>query len=118
MLWPAVAALLVQCLFGSTVATRMWVEANGPLRLTQAHCAGHPAEQSTPGSPDQRPGHSTHDHEHCLLCNVAAGACPVPVVPLLSVSADEAVVPAEAPRTAAFHKAVYANAPRGPPRLA
>ena len=117
-LWLAVAALLVQCLFGSTVAARMWVEANGPLRLAQGHCAEHPAEQGAPENPDQAPGHATHDHEHCLLCNAAASACPVPIVPLLSAPADEAVVLAEAPQTAAFPKAVYANAPRGPPRLA
>lgn len=116
-LWPAVVALLVQCLFGSTVAMRMWVEATDPLRIAQEHCAGHPAEQGAPGNRDQKSGRSTHDHEHCLLCNATVGACPAPVFSLLSTPPDVSIGLASAPRTAAFRKAVYDNAPRGPPRL-
>ncbi len=92
----------------------MWIEAHGPGQMAQ----GHRAEHGTSGKQDQSSRHASHDHEHCLLCNAAAADSPAPVLPLLSAALAESVAPAAAPAIVAFRRAAYANAPRGPPRLA
>jgi len=112
--WLVAFALLVQCSIGAGAALGMWIEANGPEQIAQGHCAEH----GTSGTQDRRSGHSSHDHEHCLLCNTAAADCPAPVLPLLSAAVDRSVIPAAAPAIAAFRKVAYANTARGPPRLA
>ena len=112
--WLLAFTLLVQCAVGGGAALGMWIEAHGPGQMAQGNCAEHGAS----GKQDQSSGHTSHDHEHCLLCNTAVGDCPTPVLPLLSAALDGAVVLAVAPETVAFRKIVYANAARGPPRLA
>jgi DUF2946 family protein len=109
--WLVAIALLVQGVVGAGAALGMWMEANGAGQMAQGHCAAHESS----GKQDQGPGHASHDHEHCLLCNAAAADCPTPVLPLLSAGTDRSVVPAAAPETAAYRKVAYANAPRGPP---
>lgn len=108
--WLVAFALLVQCGVGAGAALGMWIEAHGPGQMAQGHCAEHARSGK-----DQSSGHASHDHEHCLLCNTAAGDCPAPVLPLLSAALDGSVVPAAAPEIVAFRKVAYANAARGPP---
>ena len=112
--WLVAFALLVQCGVGAGAALGMWIEANGPGQMAEGHCAAH----GSSGKQYQGSGHASHDHEHCLLCNTAAADCSASVLPLLSAAADRLVVPAAAPATVASRKVAYANAARGPPRLA
>jgi hypothetical protein len=112
--WLVAFALLLQCSIGAGAALGMWIEANGPGPMAQGHCAEH----GSSGKQDRGSGHASHDHEHCLLCNSAAADSPAPILPLLSTAMDRAVVPAAAPAIVAFRKVAYANAARGPPRLA
>ncbi len=112
--WLVAFAMLVQGVVGAGAALGMWIEANASGQVAQGHCAGHGAS----GKQDQRSGHASHDHEHCLLCNTAVADCPAPVLPLLSAALDGSVVAAAAPPLAAYRKVAYANAARGPPRLA
>jgi hypothetical protein len=109
--WLVAIALLMQGVVGAGAALGMWMEANGASQMAQGHCAAHESS----GKQDQGPGHASHDHEHCLLCNAAAADCPTPVLPLLSAGTDRSVVPTAARETAAYRKVAYANAPRGPP---
>jgi len=111
--WLVAFALLVQCAVGAGAALGMWIEAHGPVQMAQGHCAGHGA----PGKQDQRSGHASHDHEHCLICNTAVGDCPVPFFPVLSAVLNGPVVHTAAAESVAYRKVVYANAPRGPPGL-
>ena len=112
--WLVAFALLVQCSIGAGAALGMWIEAHGPGQMAQGHCAAH----GTSGKQDQSSGHASHDHEHCLLCNTAVGDYPAPVLPLLSAALDGSVVAAAGPESVAFRRFAYANAARGPPRLA
>jgi hypothetical protein len=112
--WLVAFALLVQNIVGAGAALGMWMEAHGPGQMVEGHCAQH----GSPGKQDQGSGRASHDHEHCLLCNVAAADCPAPVLPLLSAAMDRAVVPAAASALIALRKVAYANAARGPPRSA
>ena len=112
--WFVAFALLAQCAVGAGAALGMWIEAHDSGQMAQDHHAEH----GTSGRSDQGSGHAKHNHERCLLCNVAAGDCPAPVLPLLSAALDESVVPAAGPAIVAFRKPGYAHAPRGPPRLA
>jgi hypothetical protein len=107
-------ALFAQGAVGAGAALGMWIEAHGPEQIAQGDCAEH----GTSGKQDRGSGHSSHDHEHCLLCNTAAADCPAPVLPLLSAAMERSVVPAAAPEIVAFRKVAYANAARGPPRPA
>ncbi len=106
--------MLVQCTVAAGGALGMLIEAHGPGQMAQGHCAEH----GTSGKQDQSSGHASHDHEHCLLCNTAVADCPAPVLPLLSAALDGSVVQPAAPERVAYRKVAYANAARGPPRLA
>jgi DUF2946 family protein len=110
--WLVAFALLVQCGVGAGAALAMWIEANGPGQTAAGHCAQH----GNSGKQDQGSGGASHDHEHCLLCNITAADCPTPILPLLSAALDRSIVPAPAPAIIAFRKVAYANAARGPPR--
>lgn len=112
--WLVALALLVECSVSAGAALGMWIEANGPSQTAQGHCAAH----APSGKQDQHSGHASHDHEHCLLCNAAAGDCPTPVLPLLAASPDAPTVIATAPTSITHRKVVHANAPRGPPERA
>jgi len=112
--WLVAFAMLVQGVVGAGAALGMLIEAPGPGQVAQGHCAGH----GISGKQDQSSGHASHDHEHCLLCNTAVGDCPAPVLPLLSAALGESVMLAAAPEIDAFRRVAYANAARGPPRLA
>jgi hypothetical protein len=109
--WLVAFALLVQSVVGAGAALGMWMEAHGPDPTVQGHCAEH----GSSGKQEQGSGRTCHDHEHCLLCNIAAADCPSPIVPLLSAAVDRSVVPAAAPAIVAFRKVAYANTARGPP---
>ena len=111
--WLVAFALLVQSVFGAGEALGMWMEAHGRGQMAEGHCAQHGGA----GKQDQDSGGASHDHEHCLLCNVAAADCPAPILPLLSAAMERVVVPAAAPAIVALRKVAYANAARGPPRL-
>lgn len=112
--WLVAFALLVQNIVGAGAALGMWIEANASSQIAWGHCAEHAGS----GKQEQGSGHTSHDHEHCLLCNSAAADCPAPVLPVQSAAMDRAVVPAAAPAIVAIRKVAYANAARGPPRLA
>jgi hypothetical protein len=112
--WLVAFALLVECSVSAGAALGMWMAANGPSQMAQGHCAEH----ATSGKQDQRFGHAGHDHEHCLLCNAAAGDCPVPVLPFLSAAPNESIVPATTPESVTYRKVVHANTARGPPEQA
>ena len=112
--WLVAVALLIQCSISAGAALGMWMEAHGPGQMAAGHCAQHDGA----GKQDQGSGHASHDHEHCLLCNSAAADCSAPILPPLSAAMERPVVPAAAPAIVAFRKVAYANAARGPPRLA
>jgi len=112
--WLVAFALLAECAVAAGAALGMWIEAHGPVKMAQGHCAEHGAS----GKQDRSSDHKSHDHEHCLLCNTAVGDCPAPVLPLLSAALEWSVMPAAAPEIPAFRKVAYANTARGPPLLA
>jgi hypothetical protein len=112
--WLVAFALLVQGIAGTGEALGMWMDAHGPDPMVPGHCAAHGAA----GHQDHGSGRAGHDHEHCLLCNVAAADCPTPILPLLSAATDRSIVPPPPPAVVAFRKVAYANAARGPPRSA
>lgn len=95
----------MQCAVSAGAALDMWIGAQGAGGMVQAACPEH-------SKPDH---HSSHNHEHCLLCNTAVGDCPTPVLPTLSLARAGAAVPAATPDDVAYRKPAYANTARGPP---
>ena len=109
--WLVAFAVLVQCAVSAGAALGMWIDAQGAGGMAHAHCAAH-------GKPDHHSGQASHDHEHCLLCNMAVGDCPTPVLPALSLAPGGSAVSVATSDDLGYRRLVYANTARGPPSLA
>jgi hypothetical protein len=108
--WAVVFALLAQLWLGTPMAVRMGVELAAIGGDAHAHCGEQEA------LPAGAPALPSHDHEQCVLCQLAAAPMLLVEAPALRAAPHPAASPASTPiRELHFAAAPLAYASRAPP---